>query len=229
MSDQPEVPEGFTGRARLFPLPNLVLFPHVVQPLHIFEPRYRQMTADALQADKRIALVLPRAGWEADYEGTPALHDVACLGEIVADQSLEDGCYNLLLRGLSRVRIRKEVTHDRLYRLAQVELLPERPVEDLGRQALYRSRLIELAPRLLPQAAPVQEEFAKILKGGLPAATLGDLVAFALPLDSAFKQTLLEELDVERRLQRLIEHLETLSAGPIKVAGQSFPPKFSAN
>ena len=63
----------FTGMARLFPLPNLVFFPQVVQPLHIFEPRYRQMTADALAGDRLMALVLPRSGWEADYAGSPAV------------------------------------------------------------------------------------------------------------------------------------------------------------
>src|SRR5215510_11390422 len=93
---------GFTGTARLFPLPNLVFFPHVMQPLHIFEPRYRQMTADALAGDRLIALVLPTPGWEADYAGRPAIHPVVCLGQVVTEQRLEDGRYNLLLRGLTR-------------------------------------------------------------------------------------------------------------------------------
>src|SRR3954453_7814780 len=109
----------FSGMARLFPLPNLVFYPQVMQPLHIFEPRYRQMTADALAGDRRIALVLPRPGWEADYAGAPAVHAVACLGTVVADHQLEDGRYNLLLRGDRRIRIEAELPHDRLYRLAR--------------------------------------------------------------------------------------------------------------
>src|SRR5436190_14980354 len=88
-----------SGTARLFPLPNLVFFPQVVQPLHIFEPRYRQMTADALEGDRLIALVLPKPGYEADQSESPPVHPVACLGKIIADQKLEDGRYNLLLRG----------------------------------------------------------------------------------------------------------------------------------
>src|SRR5215216_1637862 len=99
---------GFGGVARLFPLPNLVLFPHVMQPLHIFEPRYRQMTADALDGDRLIAMVLPRPGWELDYAGKPAVHPVACLGKVVAEQRLDDGRFNILLRGLSRLRIIEE-------------------------------------------------------------------------------------------------------------------------
>ena len=104
MSDELSSLIDFAGKARLFPLPNLVLFPHVMQPLHVFEPRYRQMTADALAGDRLIALVLLRPGWEADYEGRPPVFPVACLGHVVADKQLPDGRYNLLLRGLSRLR-----------------------------------------------------------------------------------------------------------------------------
>ena len=95
----------FNGVARLFPLPNLVLFPQALQPLHIFEPRYRQLTADALIDDRLLALVLLKPGWEQNYEQTPAIFPVACLGRIVADQLMPDGRSNLLVRGLSRVRI----------------------------------------------------------------------------------------------------------------------------
>src|SRR5574339_310094 len=96
-ADQTMVPRDFEGTARLFPLPNLVLFPHVVQPLHVFEPRYRQMTVDALAGDRLIALVLLKPGWEAEYEGRPGIYPVACLGRLVADQKLPDGRYNLHL------------------------------------------------------------------------------------------------------------------------------------
>src|SRR5271163_2101154 len=109
MNEDKAALQEFKGTARLFPLPNLVFFPHAMQPLHIFEPRYRQMTADALAGDRLIALVLPRPGWEADNTGRPALHPVACVGRILAEQRLSDGRYNILLRGLSRVRIIDEV------------------------------------------------------------------------------------------------------------------------
>ena len=85
------------GVIRLFPLPNLVLFPGAMQPLHIFEPCYRQMTADALVGDRLIALALPRPGWEADYVGKPALHPVACVGRILAEQRLDDGFLGLFV------------------------------------------------------------------------------------------------------------------------------------
>src|SRR5205085_10289648 len=104
-----------------FPLPNLVLFPHVVQPLHIFEPRYRQMTADALASNRLITLVLLRAGFEEESEKRPPLHDTACVGKVLGEQKLEDGRYNLLLRGVSRVRIVEEVPSVKLYRVGRVE------------------------------------------------------------------------------------------------------------
>src|SRR5438128_9189192 len=88
-------PESFSGTARLFPLPNLVLFPHVLQPLHIFEPRYRQMTAEALAGDRLIAMMLLQPDWEKDYQGAPAVHPVGCLGKIIADQQLDDGRFNI--------------------------------------------------------------------------------------------------------------------------------------
>src|ERR1700730_12850904 len=102
MSDDFTLPLAFDGTVRLFPLPNVVLFPHVTLPLHIFEPRYRAMTADALAGDRLITMMLLRPGWEEQYEGRPPLYPVGCVGKIVTDQKLDDGRYNLLLRGVSR-------------------------------------------------------------------------------------------------------------------------------
>src|ERR687888_846338 len=128
MNDDAQALAKFAGTARLFPLPNLVLFPHVVQPLHVFEPRYRQMTADALAGDRLIALALLQPGWEEEYDARPAVHPVACLGRVVADQLLPDGKYNLLLRGVSRLRLIEEVPDGRPYRTARAELLGDGPL-----------------------------------------------------------------------------------------------------
>jgi len=88
--------ENFSGTVRLFPLPNLVLFPHVMQPLHIFEPRYRSLLEDALRSDGLIAMATLAPGWEADYEGRPPLYPTACLGRIATHRQLDDGTYNVL-------------------------------------------------------------------------------------------------------------------------------------
>jgi Lon protease-like protein len=218
----------FAGMARLFPLPNLVFFPQVMQPLHIFEPRYRQMTADALAGDRLIALVLPKPGWEADYAGTPPVHSVACLGKIVADQKMDDGRYNILLRGLSRIQILHEIPHGKTYRKAKVELLAEVPVAAAKVERRLRRQLAKLVPQYFPKQDEVKDQFRKLLKSDLTLGALCDIFAFALPLDVGLKQTLLEELEVEARLGLLLEHLETRPAAAAQTE-RKFPPEFSVN
>jgi Lon protease-like protein len=218
----------FNGKARLFPLPNLVLFPHVMQPLHIFEPRYRAMTADALASDRYIAMVLPIPGSDDDPGVPPTLHSVACLGRIVADQKLADGRYNILLRGFERIRIVKEISSKKLYRIAKATVLHEQPIEDERRARRWRKTLIEKAPGWFPNQGEVAEQFAKLLQSDLSLGALCDIIAFALPLDAEFKQVLLEELVVAVRLQLLHDFLE--SAKHVSYACQShFPPDFSTN
>ena len=88
-------PDQFSGLARLFPLPNLVMFPHVMQAMHIFEPRYRAMFEEAVSDDKLIALGVLSPGWEVDYEGRPALESAACLCRIATYQQTPEGTYNV--------------------------------------------------------------------------------------------------------------------------------------
>jgi len=91
------------SRIPLFPLPDVVLFPHVSLPLHIFEPRYRKMVADALAGERTIGMILLRPGWEADYYGRPPVFESGCAGRIETCQELEGGKYNIVLRALSRL------------------------------------------------------------------------------------------------------------------------------
>ena len=81
---------------------DVVLFPNVFLPLHIFEPRYRQMIADALAGDRIIGMVLLRPGYEDDYEGPPPIYATGCSGLITHVERIEDGRYNLMLRGLEK-------------------------------------------------------------------------------------------------------------------------------
>src|SRR3954453_13428604 len=74
----------------LFPLPNVVLFPRAVLPLHIFEERYKTMTADALQGDRQIAMALLQPGWERDYYQKPAINQVVCIGTVLTHERLPD-------------------------------------------------------------------------------------------------------------------------------------------
>src|SRR5438105_923909 len=191
MSDDTSPLASYSGTARLFPLPNLVLFPHVMQPLHVFEPRYRQMTCDALADDRLIALVLLQPGWEADYEGRPPIHPVACLGRVVAEQRLEDGRFNILLRGLCRVQVESELDQGKLYRVARAPLLVEgeAPAKDVERK--LRRRLGKFVPRWFPAQVAVLEQFRKLLRSELPLGALCDIISFALPFEVGVKQELL--------------------------------------
>jgi uncharacterized protein len=222
----------FTGEARLFPLPGLVFFPQLLQPLHIFEPRYRQMTADALASDRLLALVLPRPGWEEDYEGKPALHRIACIGQIVASKQLPDGRYNLHLMGLSRARIIEELPDDKLYRRARVKLLSASPILLVERQQYWRQRLLDKLPAWFPGPPAATEHIRQALNWesvplGLLLGALCDKIAYALPLDVEVKQELLEELDDEARLRSLFTHLDSKSADffPTVLAPDKTPPR----
>jgi Lon protease-like protein len=92
----------------IFPLPNVVLVPHGSLPLHIFEPRYREMVGDALDGDRLIGMVLLRPGWEGDYQGRPPVYPIGCAGVITHHDRMADGRYNIVLRGLEKFRITGE-------------------------------------------------------------------------------------------------------------------------
>jgi Lon protease-like protein len=229
MHDNLSVPLSFNGIARLFPLPNLVLFPGVIQGLHIFEPRYRQMTADALAADRLIALALLSAGWEADYAGRPAIEAMACLGRIESDKRLEDGRYNLQVRGLARVRVIQEIETGKLYRSARVEVVEDVPVA-ADREKGLRQCLARVVPVWCAAREPATSVFRKLLKSKMALGRVCDILVYAFPLAVDIKQQLLDTLDVEQRARRLLDYLDT-HVPPIAEPppGPRFPPDFSSN
>jgi Lon protease-like protein len=221
---------GFSGKVRLFPLPNLVLFPHVLQPLHIFEPRYRQLMEDALDDDRMMALALLRPGWEEDYHKQPPIHPVVCIGKILNEEKFGDGRYNLMLQGLCRARIDKELQTDRLYRVGHVHLMPDSPIKSPKRESEVRKQLGKQLGSWFANHPTALGQLNKLLQSALPSGALCDIFSFALPIDSELKQQLLEQTDVERRVHHLIEHLQTLPAPEADHnAARKFPPEFSHN
>lgn len=222
MSEQQSSLENFTGLVRLFPLPNLVLYPQVLQPLHIFEPRYRQMTRDALDGDRLIGMALLGENWESEYLHKPAIHPIICLCKIVADQAQDDGRFNLLIRGVSRAKIIEEVPADKLYRLARVELLKEIPASVTKTKTDLRPLLIELVPLWIPNQPKVLAEFNKLLQGDISLSLLCDIICFTLPLPLEFKQEMLGEVHAEQRARRLLHRLQSKK-------NHKFPPEFSEN
>ncbi len=225
MTDDQRALAKFSGLARLFPLPNLVLFPHVVQGLHVFEPRYRQMMTDALADDRLIAPILLQPGWEEEYEETPAIEAVACLGQIAWHESLPDGRFNLRLRGLSRIRIVEEVQTDKLYRVARAELVPDVVPADMGRvKALRRGLEESVMPRFAGEG-PAQQQLLDLFHGELALGEICDILAYALPLPLEIKQSLLGEPHVDLRAEVMIQALEVSAAR----SDRKFPPDFSDN
>jgi Lon protease-like protein len=226
MSDDHDVPGTFRGVVRLFPLPNLVVFPHVIQPLHIFEPRYRQMMADALDDDRLLAMALLRPGWEEDYHQAPPIYPVVCVGRILQEERLADGRYNLLLQGLARARVVEELDTGKLYRSARVELLSDVAAPpDLG--AELRRQLGERMGRSFAGQAAALAQLRQLLESPLPLGALCDVFTFALPMGVEGKQRLLEEPLAEERARRLLAHLEETAGA--EEGRHPFPPGFSAN
>jgi Lon protease-like protein len=229
MSDPLTSLSGFSGVARLFPLPNLVLFPFVIQPLHIFEPRYRQLVNDALHDDRLIALALLQPGWEEDYHKTPPIHPVICVGRIFQEQRLPDGRWNLLLHGLARARVEEEIETDKRYRSARAALLKDEEPAAADAERLRRDLGRRMTGWLAAQGS-AQEQLQKLLESSLPLGALCDIFVFALPIDVELKQRLLEEADVGRRVSLLIDHLDVNAPSALsKPTDRKFPPEFSPN
>jgi Lon protease-like protein len=217
------------GLVRLFPLPNLVLLPHVIQPLHVFEPRYRQLIGDSLADDRQFAMALLRPGWEDSYHKRPPLFPAVCLGRIYQEEILFDGRYNLLLHARRRARILEEVSTDRLYRTARVRWLDDTPVEAQGVERALAQRLGRVLTAWFTQQATTSAQIRQLLKSELPLGTICDVLAFALPLPLEEKQELLDEPRVEARVRRVLAFLEAQLAQTEPRPARRFPPEFSAN
>jgi hypothetical protein len=187
----------------LFPLPNVVLFPNVFLPLHIFEPRYREMVADALASDRMIGMVLLRPGWERDYEGRPPIYSIGCSGVLTHNERLPDGRYNLVLRGIERFRILEE-DHGRSYRRATIEPLREEPLDAADRAAILRQRA-RLESMLVPSQSSAGDPR---MPASMSDEDLINALAQYLDLEPLEKQALLEKPSLRSRAESLVELLE---------------------
>ena len=225
MTDKLPADVAFSGTVRLFPLPNLVMFPHVMQPLHVFEPRFCELLEEAMATDRMIGMVLLAPGWERDYEGRPPIEKVACLTRVVTHERRSDGRHNILIQGLARVGLVEELPPSKPFREARAELLTDRNAEITSRQRALEQQLVDLCRTADPHQA--RSPFIELLEKDSQLGTITDLIASALELTLATRQQLLAELDVVRRAELLIERLEVglRSAEPLR----DFPPPFSVN
>lgn len=193
----------------IFPLPDVTFFPHTFLPLHVFEARYRAMITDALARDRRIVVVRLRPGFEAGYEGKPAVFAVAGGGEIVNCERLASGRFNILVKGQWRVRIEGEVPADTLYRLVRARRLEDAPVA--GEVAAVVSRIRRSCKRLLEALDRPLDVLDGALGPEQEPGMIADRVAAAFLPDADLRQSLLETLDVGERLRRVSAALDDLA------------------
>lgn len=204
----------------LFPLPEASLFPGASRAFVIFEPRYREMIADALKGDRIIGMIQLREGFEKDYEGRPPIFAIGCAGTIDKYEQLPDGRYLILLRGLARFRVTSE-DQRKPYRLARIEVLPEL-LKDVDRASLRmaRTRIEALLARLLP---PDVER---------PDPSMGDAefvntIAQNLDMPETTRQDLLERNDVIDRARALTALLEEEVGSRRRVKELRAPERFA--
>ena len=185
-------------RLSIFPLPGALLFPGLQLPLHIFEPRYRAMVSDALARDRRIAMVQP----QAPVEGAP-LFKVGCVGHIGEVEALEDGCFNIVLEGLARFRIVRELDVTTPFRQVEAELLEDPREEALS--AIERAGF-ERAARGFADAMGYAMDWEAVAR--LDDVSLINGVSQIVPFDIASKQALLEANDVASRCELLVQLMQ---------------------
>jgi len=187
----------------IFPLPGTVLFPNVFLPLHIYEPRYRDMVSDAVESDRIIGMVLLRPGWEQDYDGQPAVYPIGCAGLMTHVERLNDGRYNIVLHGMEKFRVTAE-TGDRAYRQARVETVADEcPPEE---RELLREARHRLESLIVPSADQGGAE--RRVPATMPDVDLVNALAQYLELEPLERQALLEREGPLRRCHSLIELLE---------------------
>ena len=197
------------GLVPVFPLPGVVFFPHTVLPLHIFEPRYREMIRDAAKGHGLIAVALLRPGWEQNYEGNPAFHEVATLGRIEDLESLADGRFDLRLVGLSRVSL-GGVVCDAPYRTVEAREIGEHPVNESDDE--IRSAKLDLLAShgCLMRELTDDDSRGIVLDDRIPFETVVNGACANLPVDAAIRQALLEEGDLRKRYRRVAHLLDNV-------------------
>jgi len=200
-------PELIPQTAPVFPLPTVVLFPNTILPLHIFEPRYRAMIADAERGGGCIAMSLLKAGWEQHYEGNPDYCEVGCLGRITSLRRTDDGRYNLRLVGLRKVAL-GHLVGSSPYRTARITPIPE-TIPD-GSTVADRDDLVRLlgACTVLVQEMGGKSTPMVTLGEHLPYETVVNSVCAHVGLPPEVKQSLLEIDEVRERCLKLTTFLE---------------------
>lgn len=222
-------PDDFSGFARLFPLPNLVMFPHVMQAMHIFEPRYRSLFEEAISDDQLIALGVLAQGWEVDYEGRPALEPMACLCRIATYQRTPEGTYNVLLLGVRRIQLQEELPPTKPFRVAEATIVEDHVPSHSSAEEIVglQQQLLMAFKRSMPKIPTSYEQVDELLGSQITLGMLADIVAYTAELNSSTKLSLLKTSNVVDRVHVLLNALSKSSQS--SKARRTFPPAFSMN
>lgn len=194
----------------MFPLPNAVLLPGALLPLHIFEPRYRDMTRDVLEGTRLLAMARLKPGYEADYHGRPEVYPLIGIGRVIASDELDDGRYNILVRGIMRAELAEELPPERTYRVVQARrVLDLAPAEPAVLAALHQ-KLIMLCDQLSMALEQGGEQLRELVRSDSDPGSCADLVCSALITELEERHRLLEMLDPADRVGSAIQHVSRL-------------------
>ena len=225
------MPDGFANIVRLFPLPNMVLFPGVVQALHLFEPRYRELMEDALAEDELITMAFIKPDWAAEIDDHPELANTVCVGKILSHTQLEDGRYNLFLVGTTRAKIVKELPMDTPYRMAEVQIVKEILDGSTDTVALRQQIVDEFRNLAALRSSWNHEALDQFLDDDLPFGQLVDMICYSCGATPGQQQNVLEANEWGERGRIVLELLkeQVRSKQNESPAKQDFPPDFSVN
>ena len=234
------LPDDFDGRVRLFPLPDLVLFPHAMQPLHIFEPRYCEMLNEALAGDHLIAMATLTGGDSESVMAEPTVASTVCLGRIISHAEVEEGRHNILLVGVRRAKVVTEFDAGRAFRMANVEVLDDfYPPSGKPHRGQLKSELLGAFGEVIPASANAEQNLHELMAGQMGLGPITDIISHTLPFTLEEKLQLLGNANVDARaadLARLLKsgsvNLHSVDSVETAVPGrrnQEFPPPFSVN
>jgi uncharacterized protein len=193
----------------IFPLPNCVLLPGGLLPLHVFEPRYRDLTRHCLATHQTMGVARLRPGFESAYYGRPPVYERFGVGKIICSEELPDGRFALLLRGIARVEIARELSTEHAYRCVEARVLSDEST-DLGEVRDHHRKLIKLCDRLAEVIEKGGPQLRDLVRSFDSPGECADAVAAALIMDADERQELLEACDPMVRLQRTLGHVSHL-------------------
>jgi Lon protease-like protein len=231
MKSEHSLPEDFGNVVRLFPLPNVVLFPGIVQALQLFEPRYKALVADALETDQLITMALIESQAQTQQSDVPSIAKTVCVGKVLSHTRLEDGRYNVFLVGVKRAEVVSELITEAPYRMAEVRLIEEQLVEGHEFSVLRTEVCARFRKLASYRSGWHQDALDQFLGEDLPLSQLIDMVCYSCGAGITEQQRVLEAVDLGERGKVVLEILSSQIKETENGQGsvQDFPPSFSLN